>query len=105
MNILFVCSRNKWRSRTAETIFRNNSQHKVQSAGTESSARIRVNEKMIRRADIIFAMEQRHKQILKETYPLALEGRKIVVLDIADDYQYMDPELVATIKQGVAPYF
>ena len=53
MNILFVCSRNKWRSRTAEEIFKNNGVHPVKSAGTENSARIRVSENFLVWADII----------------------------------------------------
>jgi len=47
MNILFVCSRNKWRSRTAETIFKNNGLHQIKSAGTEKSARIRITQSLI----------------------------------------------------------
>jgi predicted protein tyrosine phosphatase len=62
MNILFVCSRNKWRSPTAETIYKGRQDHKVQSAGTEPSAKIRVSSKHILWADIIFTMEKKHKQ-------------------------------------------
>ncbi len=48
MNVLFVCSRNKWRSRTAETLFRDHPQHHVRSAGTEPEARIRASENLVR---------------------------------------------------------
>jgi len=51
MKILFVCSRNKWRSRTAETIFKNNGLHQIKSAGTEKSARIRITQNMINWAE------------------------------------------------------
>ena len=61
MNILFICSKNKWRSRTAETIFKNNGQHVVRSAGTEASARIRVSQKDINWADKIYVMELKHE--------------------------------------------
>ncbi len=68
MNILFICSRNKWRSRTAETIFKNNQQHSVRSAGTENEARIKVSEKLIDWAELIFVMEKKHKIRLKERF-------------------------------------
>jgi predicted protein tyrosine phosphatase len=57
MNILFVCSRNQWRSRTAETIFKDHQGHNVRSAGTEKDARVKVSEKLIHWADLIFVME------------------------------------------------
>ncbi|MFD2284903.1 hypothetical protein ACFSOV_02195 [Pedobacter petrophilus] len=51
MNILFVCSRNKWRSATAESIFKNHPIHQVRSAGTEPSARIKLSAKHLTWAD------------------------------------------------------
>jgi len=62
MNILFVCSRNEWRSRTEETIYKDSQDYRAKSAGTNSSARIKVTSKLIDWADIIFAMEKEHKQ-------------------------------------------
>jgi predicted protein tyrosine phosphatase len=104
MNVLFVCSRNKWRSRTAETIFKNNQNHDFRSAGTENDARIKINEKMIDWADLIFVMEKRHKQRLQDKFGQALHGKKIIILDIEDNYQYMDEELIETLKISVNPY-
>ena len=62
MKLLFICSRNKWRSRTAEDIFKNFVDYEVRSAGTAESARIKVNEKFVLWADIIFVMEREHKK-------------------------------------------
>lgn len=104
MNILFVCSRNKWRSRTAETIFKDNHVHAVKSAGTENEARVRVTEKLIRWAELIFVMEKRHKQRLLEKFGAIARDKKIIVLDIEDNYQYMDAELIETLKISVSPY-
>jgi len=101
MNLIFICSRNKWRSPTAEAIFRNSQRHQARSAGTSASARVKVNETMIDWADLIFVMEQRHRQLLQERFAI---DKKIIVLDIEDDYQFMDDELVDMIKNGVAPY-
>jgi len=104
MNILFVCSRNKWRSRTAETIFKDNQDFNVKSAGTEPSARIKVTSNLIEWADIIFAMEKKHKQRLTEKFPTIAREKNIIVLDIPDEYQYMDNELIEIIKTSVSSY-
>jgi predicted protein tyrosine phosphatase len=104
MNVLFVCSRNKWRSRTAETIFKDNQNHDFKSAGTENDARIKVNEKLISWADLIFVMEKRHRQRLRDKFDHMLENKKIIILDIEDNYQYMDEELIVTLRTSVAPY-
>jgi predicted protein tyrosine phosphatase len=104
MNILFVCSRNKWRSRTAETIFRDDQNHHVKSAGTENDARVKVTEKLLAWADLIFVMEKRHKQRLMEKFESVIQNKKIVILEIEDHYQYMDPELIETLRISVAPY-
>jgi len=104
MNILFVCSRNKWRSRTAETIFKNNQKHNVKSAGTENDARIKVTEKLINWSDLIFVMEKRHKERLKEKFGPVTDTKEIIILDIQDDYKYMDPELIEILETSVSPY-
>jgi predicted protein tyrosine phosphatase len=104
MNVLFVCSRNKWRSRTAETIFKDNQDHEFRSAGTENNARIKVNEKLINWAEMIFVMEKHHKQRLQEKFDHLLDDKKIIILDIEDNYQYMDEELIEILKTCMTPY-
>lgn len=104
MNILFVCSRNKWRSATAETIYKNSQTHIVKSAGTEPSAVVKVTAKNILWADLIFVMEKKHKQRLIEKYPEETSEKRIVVLNIEDNHEYMDPELIEIIKISVIPY-
>lgn len=104
VHILFVCSRNKWRSRTAETIFKDSQDFDVKSAGTEPSARIKESSKLIEWADLIFAMEKKHKQRLIENFPLLTADKQIILLDIPDEYQYMDNELIDIIKTSVSSY-
>jgi predicted protein tyrosine phosphatase len=104
MNILFICSRNKWRSPTAEAIYKTSQVHNVKSAGTEPSARIKVSAKLIAWADIIFVMEKRHKQRLIENFPSEIVGKEIVLLNIPDEYQFMDEELIESIQISVRPY-
>jgi predicted protein tyrosine phosphatase len=104
MNILFVCSRNRWRSLTAETLFKDDQRHRVRSAGTAEDARIKVTGKLVIWAELIFVMEKKHKQKLEQKFQHALEGKQLVVLDIEDNYKYMDKELIEILKGEVSPY-
>ncbi|MFC1224339.1 low molecular weight protein tyrosine phosphatase family protein [Pedobacter sp. BG31] len=104
MNILFVCSRNKWRSATAETMYKNHHEHQVRSAGTEPSARIKINAKLIVWADLIFVMEKKHKQRITERFPHEVYEKEMITLDIPDDYQYMDEALIEEIDSKVTHY-
>ena len=104
MNLLFVCSKNKWRSRTAETIFKNSSNHNVRSAGTDDDARIKINEKHLHWADVIFVMETKHRQIISQNFSTTIAKSKIIVLDIPDDYQYMDEELISILHLSITPF-
>ena len=104
MNILFVCSKNQWRSPTAEEIYKNSPVYHVRSAGTEAGARIKATAKIIVWADIIFVMEKKHKERLIQKFPDEARAADIVVLNIEDHYKFMDEELVAMIQTGVAPY-
>lgn len=101
MNILFICSKNQWRSPTAEQIWRNHESWVTRSAGTSRNARRPVNADLIRWADVIFVMEQKHKNRLKADFPRLLEYKPLHVLDIPDDYLYMDPELIEILKTNV----
>jgi len=84
-NLLFICSKNHWRSLTAELLFKNHPIHEARSAGTSDKARIKVNGKLIEWADVIFVMERKHNDLLKQRF--ALTDKKLIVLDIADDYK------------------
>lgn len=94
---------NQWRSPTAEKIFQNYDLIKVRSAGTSSKARRTVSHKDIKWADIILVMERKHKQRLKAAYRPDLDYKTIHVLDIPDDYQFMDPDLIEILQQTVEP--
>ncbi|WP_343531053.1 protein tyrosine phosphatase [Pedobacter sp.] len=103
MNVLFVCSRNEWRSPTAETIYRNHPTIFAKSAGTSSSARIKINQKHIDWAEVIFVMEKKHLQLIEQKFGNHFR-QKIIVLNIEDVYQYMDEELIDELKTKVAAY-
>jgi len=103
-NLLFICSKNQWRSPTAELLFKNHPVHQARSAGTSDKARIKVNPKMVAWADVIFVMERKHQQILKQRFPEDIGGKTLEVLDIEDDYQFNDPELIAILKASLHNY-
>lgn len=104
MNLLFICTLNKWRSLTAEHIFKNVSGLSVRSAGTASNARHSVNSKDIEWADVIFVMEKKHQEHLEEKFGEVVKKKKVVNLNIEDEYEYMDEELVEMLKREVGSY-
>lgn len=104
LKILFICSRNRWRSLTGEKIFNGVNGIHARSAGTEPSARIRVTAGHLSWADLIFVMEKKHLRRLQEKFPDAIAEKKIVCLHIADDYELMQPELVDLLEAGVTPH-
>ncbi|TMO30077.1 protein tyrosine phosphatase [Pseudoalteromonas sp. S4492] len=101
----YLCSRNQWRSPTAEKVFNQYNGIKARSAGTSPRARHTVTTADINWADIIFVMEHKHKQRLKAQFSRLLQHKPIQVLDIPDEYQYMDEALIETLKQSVDRYF
>src|SRR5689334_23282863 len=92
--LLFVCSQNRWRSLTAEKMYDGFPGYAVKSAGTEPSARTKINQGHIGWADLIFVMEKKHAEILREKFEAELAGKRIICLRIPDVYRLMDPELV-----------
>ncbi|QDH23877.1 protein tyrosine phosphatase [Saccharibacillus brassicae] len=104
MQLLFICSRNKWRSLTAEHMFNALPDWDVRSAGTENGARVKVTGGHIGWADTIMVMEKRHTRRLKEKFAAELRGKRLICLDIPDDYGYMDEELIELLKNRVAEH-
>ena len=104
MKVLFICSRNRLRSLTAETIFDGEAGHQVRSAGTEQGARVRVTAGHLGWAELIFVMEKRHLQRLQAKFREELSGKRVVCLHVPDDYAYMDEALIERLRDGVAPH-
>jgi predicted protein tyrosine phosphatase len=101
LKILFVCSRNQWRSPTAEQIWRRHPQLLVRSGGTSPRARHTVSADDIRWADVILVMEEKHQSRLAANFGALLLHKRIHVLDIPDEYRYMDAELIEILQQSV----
>lgn len=103
-NVLFVCSRNQWRSPTAEQVFRKHAGLQVRSRGTSRNARRPVTKHDIQWADVILVMEQKHKQRLLDEHPGEMQFQAVHVLDIPDDYAFMDPRLIELLGVSVPGY-
>jgi predicted protein tyrosine phosphatase len=104
MKVLFVCSQNRLRSLTAETIFDGVSGHQVRSVGTEHGARRRVSAGDLGWAELIFVMEKRHLNRLQKKFRDSLLAKRVVCLHIPDEFEYMDEDLIDRLRGGVAPY-
>lgn len=102
-NVLFVCSRNQWRGPTAERVFRRHPLMSTRSAGTSSNARRTIGEDNLRWADVVMVMEHKHRERIVAGFPGLVERLPVHVLDIPDDYRYMDLELVELLELIVEP--
>lgn len=104
IKVLFICSRNRRRSLTAEKLLEGMSGVQARSAGTQPQARILVTEGHIGWADIIFPMEKSHLAKLRSRFPEALVGKQLVTLHIRDDYEFMDSVLVDELRAKLAQH-
>ncbi|WP_413038903.1 low molecular weight protein tyrosine phosphatase family protein [Roseofilum sp. Guam] len=103
VKLLFVCSKNQLRSPTAEAIFAEYKGLEVDSAGIDRGAEIILGTEEIEWADMIFVMEQSHRRKLSKKFQPWLKNKRVVCLDIADEYEYMEPALVELLKRKVLP--
>jgi predicted protein tyrosine phosphatase len=103
--LLFLCSRNQWRSPTAEALFKNHPHYSARSAGTENGARIKVTACHLGWADRIFCMDRKHADRIRARFPEEVAGKPIVILRIPDDYPAAhDPALIEHLRIALAPY-
>ncbi|MEG3175188.1 low molecular weight protein tyrosine phosphatase family protein [Sphingomonas sp. RB3P16] len=101
-HFLFVCSQNKLRSPTAEQIFAAYPGIETDSAGTNHDAENPLTGELIAWADSIFVMELTHRTKLQSRFRRHLRGQRIVCLDIADDYAFMDAALIDLLHKRMA---
>ena len=55
-------------------------------------------------SDLIFVMEDKHKKRLFEFFGDLAQHKEIIVLDIPDEYQFMDKELIQELQDAVGYY-
>ena len=104
MRVLFVCRQNRKRSATAERVFGKEPSLDVRSAGTDADALVRVNARMLEWSDVVFTMDAEQGRDLSRLFPGHPALDKIVCLDIEDCYDFLEPELVALLRERTAPY-
>ncbi len=102
--LLVVCARNKKRSRTAEFIFKNDPRFHIRSAGLSDKSVRRISENDVLWADLILVMESEHQARIRGQYR-HLDLPDLVVLDIPDDFEFMDAELVDLLKARINAAF
>jgi predicted protein tyrosine phosphatase len=95
---LFVCSQNRLRSPTAEQIFSHRTDIEVASAGTNHDAENPLSSELVRWADFVIVMERAHRNKIQKRFRSELNGKRIICLDIPDEYEFMDPGLVRLLQ-------
>lgn len=98
MHWLFICSRNKLRSPTAEAVFSEYPGIETDSAGLSPDADIVLEADQIAWADLIFVMETIHRTRLKKRFSSAIANKRIVVLGIPDRFAFMEQELIKRLE-------
>ncbi len=99
-NILVVCAKNKKRSRTAEFIFKNDDRFNIRSAGLSPKSDRKISENDLNWADLVFVMESEQRTKIRDLYK-HIELSKIEILNIADDYEFMNEELVEMLTERI----
>jgi predicted protein tyrosine phosphatase len=102
--VLFICTQNRLRSPTAEQVFATWPDVETDSAGLGNDADVPLSAEQVAWADIIFVMEKAHRNRLATRFKRHLNGKRVICLDIPDDYDYMQPELVALLEKKVGPF-
>ncbi|MBE7442089.1 MAG: phosphotyrosine protein phosphatase [Flavobacteriales bacterium] len=106
MNILFVCSANKDRSRTAEDYFAiKYPELEFDSAGTNQKIcnQLGTNyiaQEQLEMANCVYVMEEKHLQAINDLFG-SVYNHKITVLNIADVYEYGTKALVDVLKEKI----
>lgn len=99
--VLFICTQNRLRSPTAEQVFASWPGIETSSAGLNHDAENPVTPELLDWAQLIFVMERAHRNKLSTRFKAHLNGKRVVCLDIPDDYTFMDPELIRVLKAKV----
>lgn len=103
-NLLFICSQNRLRSPTAEQVFADRPGLATLSAGLNAGAETPVDPELLAWADVVFVMEKVHRRKLTEKFARSLANKRVICLDIPDNYDYMDARLVSLLEAKVAKH-
>ena len=106
--ILFVCSANKDRSKTAEDYFSEKyPELDIASAGTNKKichqlGTQHLTSELMERADQVIVMEEKHRKYIKKSFH-SVDFRSIKVLEVPDRFDYYQKELIDTLRLKVEP--
>lgn len=103
-HVLFLCGMNRWRSPTAEQIFSEHPGVETCSAGLNPGADNPLTPELLEWADLIFVMERAHKEKLSRAFKPHLLGKRVICLNIPDNYKFMDPALVKLLRTKVSGF-
>ena len=101
MNLLFVCSENRLRSPTGEEIFSRYDGIEALGCGTNSDAETPISGDLIEWADVVFVMERSHRNKVSKKYRAFLKNKRLICLDVPDEFERMDPVLVRLLEDRV----
>lgn len=89
------------RSLTAHEIYKNDNRFDVKSAGTAKTAKTVLTRELLDWADSIIVMEKHHRNYIRSHFSDIYRNKKIVCLYIPDEYDYMQMELIDTLKEKI----
>lgn len=104
MKVLFICTANRLRSPTAAALFADHPGLEVRSAGLDAACPRPLSNELVMWADKLFVMERRQRDIVRRKFRKTLGERPVIALGIPDDYEFMQPELVALLKDRVPQF-
>ncbi len=104
LKLLFICAKNRLRSPTAEQLFADWPGVETASAGVNHDADTPVCPELLAWADLILVMQRVHRTKLAAKFRAQLANKRIVCLDIPDDYEFMDPALIELLDARVRRY-
>jgi predicted protein tyrosine phosphatase len=85
-------------------VFAQRADLEVASAGTNNDADVPLSSELIDWADLIVVMEKQHRAKIQKRFRQSLNGKRIICLDIPDDYEFMEPALVNLLEARLARY-
>lgn len=101
MKVLFVCSQNRLRSPTAARVFSGWPGIETRSAGTDATAQVTISEALLDWADLVVCMEREHRLLIRQRWPLIAAQKRMASVDIPDEFEFMAPALVETLRERV----
>ena len=103
LRVLFVCEGNLHRSPTAQRLYARTPGISSRSAGLSSLARVQLTDELIEWADLVIVMDRRLVKTVQRRFGESLGDREVIDLNVPDDYQFLQPELLALLRERLEP--